>query len=195
VTVAANATTATFTVTTTLVGSSTSVTISAVRSGVTKTSVLTVTPGVISVGEQTIESSQDTNPNGQAEAFPFTASRSGTITTLGVYLDAASTVGKVVVGLYANNGTHPGTLLTQGSSTQLKAGAWNTMTVPAATVTSGQTYWIAVMGTTSGTIFFRDRVNGPCRSESSSQTTLTSLLTTWTTGSVFTDCPVSAFGQ
>lgn len=71
-----------------------------------------------------------------------------------VYVDAASNAPKLVVGVYSDTGTHPGTLLVR----------------------------------------FRDR-SGACKSETSSQSTLTALPATWTPGSVYTDCPISAFGS
>jgi len=53
-----------------------------------------------------------------------------------------------VIGLYTNNAGHPGTLLTSGTITAPVAGQNTTVTVPAASVTAGQTYWIAVLGPT-----------------------------------------------
>jgi outer membrane protein assembly factor BamB len=148
------------------------------------------------VGSQTIQSQQDSNTSGKAEAYQATATASGSVAQITFYLDASSNVAKATLGIYADNGaaTHPGALLTQGSSTTLTPGAWNTLAVPAATLTSGTRYWIAILGTGSGTIRFRDGANG-CKSETSSQTTLTALPATWTTGTVYTDCPLSAYGS
>jgi len=87
-------------------------------------------------------------------------------------------------------------LLTQGSSSALTPGSWNTIAIPAVNVTAGTTYWIAILGTQGGTLFIRDSPSGGCLSESSSQTTLTALPATWTTGSVWAgSCPLSAYGS
>jgi len=146
-------------------------------------------------GAQTIESQQDSNIQGMAEAFQTTGSASGTVGTITVYLDARSTAGKVYVGLYANDNGHPGALVTQGSGTQLRAGASNTIGVSSAAITLRTKYWLAILGTTSGTPFFRDSSAGSCVNEASAQTTLTSLPANWTTGTVYPGCLFSAYGH
>jgi hypothetical protein len=156
-------------------------------------------PGLaVLVGNAATETAVDGNPAGTAESFKTTAATTGSVTRLRVFLDATSSAGSVVVGLYSNivTGTtsHPGTLLTTGTITAPLAGQDNGVTVPAAAVTAGQTYWIAVLGP-SGTVKFRDRgAVGAGSSETSQQATLTSLPATWTTGSPFADGRLSAVG-
>jgi hypothetical protein len=151
-------------------------------------------PSGVLLGDQAIESSQDQNALGSAEAFQSTATAGGSLTKMSLYLDPASTAGKVTIGVYTDTGaTKPGTLLTQGSSTTVTAGAWNTITVPAATIASGTKYWIAILGTQSGTIRFRDVARG-CHSETSASSALAALPATWSTGIKYTDCPLSAYG-
>ncbi len=145
-------------------------------------------------GSQAIEAQHDSNALGTAEAFQTTATASGTLSTLAIYVDSTSTTGRLYAGLYTNNAGNPGTLLTQGNITTITAGAWNTISVPAVSVTSGTSYWIAVLGTTSGVIHFRDRKAG-CTSEASAQTNLTSLPATWSAGPKYTDCPISGYGS
>jgi outer membrane protein assembly factor BamB len=151
--------------------------------------------GTLLFGDQTIETQRDSNAKGIAEAFQTTANVSGTLNLLTVYLDASSTAATVYVGLYSDNAGHPGTLLTQGSKTSPTAGTWNTIAVPATAITGGTTYWLAILGTTSGTPYFRDRTHGSCKGEVNSQANLTSLPTTWTSGAVYSDCPLSGYGQ
>jgi outer membrane protein assembly factor BamB len=198
VTVTAGATTATFTVTTSAVLSSTSVTVTGMY-GTSQNATLTVTPAVVQgtvlFGDQTIESQKDSNTLGKAEAFQTTATATGTFGSMLVYVDASSTATKIYLGLYADNNGHPGALLTQGNSVSLTAAAWNTISVSPANVSSGTKYWIAILGTTSGTPFFRDHGNGACKSEVSNQATLTALPATWSTGVVYTDCPISGYGR
>jgi hypothetical protein len=152
-------------------------------------------PGTVLVGNGATEANIDSNPAGTAEAFKTTAALSGSVTRLRVFVDASSTAGSVVVGLYSNNAAgHPGTLLATGTITAPAAGLDNQVTVPATAVTAGQTYWIAVLGPT-GLLKFRDRTAvGAGASETSSQTTLASLPATWTTGSPFPDGLASAVG-
>jgi Tfp pilus assembly protein PilV len=148
----------------------------------------------LSLGNTLVESNLDSNTVGRAESFFTTATASGTINSLTVYLDSTSASTNLVVGLYADSGGHPGTLLSQASSSSLINGAWNTITIPPIFVVSGTNYWISILGTAGGVPRFRDRSGGPCNSETSSSTTLSALPSTWTTGTIFTTCPLSAFG-
>jgi hypothetical protein len=195
VVVPAGAKTATFTATTSVVSSSTVVTITG-QYGVSQTGTLTVKPvtGVVLFGDQLVESQRDSNARGVAEAFQTTALASGTLSSLLVYLDSTSTATKVYLGLYADNAGHPSALLSQGSSTSLTKGGWNTIPTTGATITAGARYWIAILGTTSGAPVFRD-ASGGCKSETNRTVSLTSLPATWTTGTVYSDCPLSAYGQ
>jgi hypothetical protein len=149
----------------------------------------------VPLGELTVESQADSSPSGQAEAFPATAGATATITSLNVYIDSSVSATHLVVGLYASSGSHPGTLLAQGS-TAITPGAWNTVSIPAVNLTTGTTYWFSVLGTQGGVLAFRDNAAGTCLSESSAQTTLTALPASWTSGAVWTgSCPLSAYGQ
>ena len=146
----------------------------------------------ILAGTQTLEPNVDTDSLGQAEAFQVTGGTCGVVSSLNLYVDASSTAGTIVVGLYTDNAGTPGSLLTQGSTTAPVAGAWNTITVPPVSVAAGIPYWIAVLGTTSGTVAFRDAPSG-CVSQTSASTTLTSLPSNWTTGTYYPSCPLSAY--
>jgi outer membrane protein assembly factor BamB len=150
-------------------------------------------PSVL-LGTQTIGNQMDSNVIGAAEAFQATAVGCGTVGSISLYLDSTSTATKVTAGIYSDNGGHPGTLLGQASTSQPVAGAWNTIPIPATPIVLGGNYWIAILGSQSGTIRFRD-AKGGCLSESSASSTLTALPSIWTTGLVYTDCPLSAYGN
>jgi hypothetical protein len=125
----------------------------------------------------------------------MTATTSGTARVLSVYLDASSAAKQVVVGIYTNSASgHPGNLLTQATIAHPIAGAWNVATLPSTiALTQGQPYWIAVLGPTgTGTVQFRDRTASGT-SETSRQTTLTSLPATWATGTIYDNAPLSAY--
>jgi hypothetical protein len=66
--------------------------------------------------------------------------------------------------------------------------------IPAATITAGQKYWLALLGT-GGTLRFRDGTgsSSTCRSEGSSSGSLTTLPTTWQTGATWAYCNPSAY--
>ena len=147
-------------------------------------------------GDQTVESQPDSNPLGMAEAFQTTASTTGQITYINLYVDTTSSATSIYVGLYSDAGGTPGALLTQGTTASPKAGDWNAIPVTAVNVTAGTAYWIAILGTQSGTPVFRDNAEGVCVSETSSQTTLIALPNLWDTGYVYStgSCPISAYG-
>src|SRR3984885_5139140 len=67
-------------------------------------------------GSSTVESQTDTESAGEAEAFSQTATASGTAETAYLYIAASNTAKTVVVGIYSNTGSHPGTLLSTGSA-------------------------------------------------------------------------------
>jgi hypothetical protein len=145
------------------------------------------------VGDQTIESNLDTNVTGLAEAFPATATASGSVGSINFFLDESSAATKIYVGIYKDASGKPGSLLTQGSTTQLAPGTWNSATVTAVSLTSGTAYWIAILGTTGGQPYFYDRSTTTCHSQTSSLSNLTSLPGTWTTGKTWNTCYISAY--
>jgi hypothetical protein len=145
------------------------------------------------LGDQNVEPTLDDNALGSAEAFRTSATASGTVTKLSIYIDGSSTAATLVAGIYADAAGHPGALIAQGQTSAITAGAWNTITLPGATVNSGATYWIAILATQSGLLRFRDG-SGGCTSETSAQGNLTALPATWATGSVWPSCPLSAYG-
>jgi hypothetical protein len=151
-------------------------------------------PPALSVllGTATVQPLADSVSAGSAEAFAATASASGSVSQVSVYVDVGTTVPSMVVGLYSDDGGHPGTLLVKGTRTGLTALGWNDVTVPSTSLQSGQRYWIALLGVGDGTLRFRDGIGFGCHSEVSRSTTLTTLPAAWETGSVWASCDVSA---
>ena len=73
------------------------------------------------------------------------------------------------------------------------SGAWNRVSLPTVSLGAGTRYWIALLGT-GGTLKFRDRCcGGGANVEASSQSTLTTLPASWTTGATYKDGPASAY--
>jgi parallel beta-helix repeat protein len=144
------------------------------------------------LGSSTVYSVADSNDPGSAEAFQATATRSGAAVSLVVYVDLGSSAGTLVAGIYSDANGHPGTLLSQGRQSPIAAGAWNQVGIPAAPVSAGQKYWIALLGT-GGTLRFRDESGAGCRSETSSSRSLSALPNTWQTGAVWRSCPLSSY--
>lgn len=147
----------------------------------------------ILVGTSGVRPQDDQNVAGAAEAFRTSASATGNVASLSVYVAANTTATSLRVGLYTNSNGHPGTLLTSGLKTGLTSGAVNDVSVPSTAVTSGTTYWIALLGA-GGTLRFRDQANGGA-SEMHSVTGLSTLPTAWSSGAAYTDGNLSAYGS
>jgi len=147
------------------------------------------------LGDQNIEGNQDDNPAGKAEAFQYTATAGGTLNKLYIYIDGNNTATQVVVGLYDNNASNnPGNLLAQATIVSPAKGAWNLVSVPAASITAGAKYWIAVLGPLgSGIVKFRDVGLGG-KAQVSSQSNLTVLPAIWSPGTTYSNSPLSAYG-
>jgi outer membrane protein assembly factor BamB len=146
------------------------------------------------LGDGNIEATQDDDSAGLAEAFPTTAVASGNLVQLRVYVDQGNAATNLVAGLYSNSSGQPAQLLTQGSLSHPVAGSWNTVSVPSAAVTSGTSYWIAILSPSgSGTLNFRDRSGGGT-SVTSASSSLTTLPATWTTGGSWSNSNLSATG-
>jgi outer membrane protein assembly factor BamB len=150
--------------------------------------------GATLLGNTATEQQRDFVATGRAEAFQVTATAAGNLANLSVYVDTSTTSAKIVVGLYADASGHPGALLAQATKLAPTSGAWATVSIPATAVVSGGKYWLAVTGGNVGTLRFRDRFKGPCKSELAAQTALDTLPATWTSSSVYSDCPLSGYG-
>jgi hypothetical protein len=149
---------------------------------------------LVLLGNTGVASNVDYNTAGVAEAFRTTASASGQLTPISIYLDSHSNASSLKLGLYTDVNRHPGALLGQGSIASPAAGAWNSATLtPTFAATAGRVYWIAVLAPV-GTVTFRDVSKGSGQSEASLQTTLASLPPGWATGKTYSDGPISAFG-
>lgn len=151
--------------------------------------------GAVLLGSQTVSSGRDSDSAGSAESFSAVAGSSGAVTSLSVYIDSNSPATKVILGLYTDGGGKPGSLLTQGTISSPTAGAWNTATVSAASVTAGITYWISILSPSgSGSVDFRDASSGTL-SQNSSQSNLTALPANWSSGASWNNSPISAYAS
>jgi plastocyanin len=146
------------------------------------------------VGNQSIETTQDGNAAGLAEAFLYTATTTGSSSAANVYIDAANGATKVIVGVYTNTASNtPGTLLGQGSLTPVKAGAWNQAPLSGVSILAAQKYWIALLSPTgSGTMYIRDKAAGSA-SQNSSQANLATLPATWSAGQSWSNSAASVY--
>jgi hypothetical protein len=149
------------------------------------------------VGNTAVEPASDYTPEGKAEAFRTTASASGSVSELRLYVDGANQASTIFVGLYSDSRSHPDALLAKGTLSNPSTG-WNSVAVSPADVTAGETYWIAVLGPEGGgKPYVRDRC---CNAGSdvvrgSADGKLTDLPSQWTSGGwKQMNGPFSAYG-
>jgi PKD repeat protein len=157
------------------------------------TSVATSSPPVFLVGDKNVTPVTDSISQGKAQAFQTQATLTGWVTGLSVYVDRGSPGTTLVAGLYTDENDHPGTLLAQGTLSS-PSGGWEMLSVPPVSITAGSKYWVAILSP-NGMLTFRDSgtwVGG--LSETSSQSTLSELPSTWTTGTYESEGPLSAYG-
>jgi hypothetical protein len=73
---------------------------------------------------------------------PIWASNTGTLTSLGLNISDSGILNITAIGLYADNGTAPTTLLTANYSIMATTFGWFDIPVPATTIIAGTKYWI-----------------------------------------------------
>jgi PKD repeat protein len=147
------------------------------------------------MGDKNVEPWIETRAQGTAEAFQTVPAKSNVVTNVQVYLDAGSTATELVVGIYKDKYGHPGDRIAEGKISNLKAGAWNSAPISAASVTAGRPYWIAILGS-QGQIAFHDQVGSSVGlMETSASKTLTSLPYTWSGSVTKTKAAMSVFGK
>jgi len=147
------------------------------------TAVSTSSPPQFIVGDKNIESTVQYTPAGVAQMFQFTPIQGGKFATnIRVYLDADSVATRLDVGIYSSAADgHPLAKLTGGTSTALKAGAWNSVSIGSQSLAAGYHYWIGILGS-GGSLQLRGQP-GAGLMETSVSNTLTSLPNPWPTDS------------
>jgi hypothetical protein len=152
---------------------------------------------VLLLGDDHIETSTDTHTTATADASQFTAGRSGVVHSLTVWY-AAGDAETFELGLYDDQGGHPHALLTHATISGPTPGNWITATVPAAAVTAGTVYWIALVATSppiTPTFGFNYSVVTGMLTEHSAQNDLDALPSTWTAGQDFPDTVCSFYAS
>ena len=144
------------------------------------------------LGDQSSAPSADSNSAGVAQAFAYQATASGTTSDIEFYVNSGTTASKLLLGIYADANGKPGSLLTSGSVASPKAQAWNDVGVGSVTVTAGNTYWIALLGT-GGQIDYQDTWGGSGSSYVEATTGLATLPATYASGNEYNASPASAY--
>jgi mannan endo-1,4-beta-mannosidase len=125
---------------------------------------------------------------GEAYAWSYAASASGTATRLDLFVNASNTASALQLGLYTDNGGQPGTLLASGTvNGALVANAWNSVSI-SAPIVAGTTYWLAALqpAGSNGTLHYNNTLtnNGNERG-SSANPTLSTFQSSWTSGVLY----------
>jgi hypothetical protein len=144
------------------------------------------------LGYDAVQPARASTPPGRAESFRFTDRRSGSVSSIHVFVDSRNRAKSLIAGLYSNANGHPGSLLTVGALNHPKAGAWNALRVTSASVRSGHTYWLAVLGR-GGRLYFRASRNGRCSAAKARQPRIHSLRSSWTGRPDHSLCRISAY--
>jgi Right handed beta helix region len=107
------------------------------------------------LGDANIGATSD-GGKGSSEAFGYTASVTGTATSMNAYLTSKTGAG---LGLYADNGSKPGVLLNSCTLTWNTPGWTSCPLVKGVAITAGTRYWIVVYaGSSWKTVTYRDTV-------------------------------------
>lgn len=113
------------------------------------------------VGNTTTEPTQAGTKSGVVRADQFTAAESGTSATMSLEL-SGNPDKTLYLGVYGDNNGAPGGLLARGSTATTGSG-WTTATVSGAGIVSGGKYWLAIMGTGSWAVSYRDAWTPKCK--------------------------------
>jgi hypothetical protein len=149
-------------------------------------------PATMLLGYAAVQSTSASIRAGRPESFRFSDQRSGSVSSIHVFIDSRNRATSLVAGLYSNVKGHPGSLLTAGVLKHPKAGAWNALQVASASVRSGHMYWLAVLGR-GGRLYFRVGKNGRCAAQKARQTRMHSLRSSWTGRPAHSLCRISAY--
>jgi chitodextrinase len=146
------------------------------------------------IGTTTIGPRPNSSPAGEVRAGVTTATSSGQINELHVYLDTPTTATSVKVGIYADGASKPAMRLAAGTITAPQKGTWNAAAITPISIAAGTNYWIAVLGV-GGTLAYRDNCCGSGTPVRANAGTLTELPLKWAGGAYAgNDGPVSAYG-
>jgi hypothetical protein len=146
--------------------------------------------GSMLFGHAQLGAARGSTPRGKARAFSFVSRRSGTATSIAVYVDRNRARG-VTVGLYSGHKGEPHHLLASASRTISRSRGWRQVRIKSTTIASGHRYWVALLPR-HGRLYFRDRARGGCDSWGSERASLRSLPSRWHGGKRRKGCELSA---
>jgi hypothetical protein len=131
-----------------------------------------------------VEAALDPSGLGQAEATQYTASASGSVSTISIFIDGSNAATSIALGIYGDASGVPGTLLAQGSRTGVIANSWNSVSIVPIDITAGTPYWIARLAVAGGSVVTRGN-NAAGNPDRVDTRTLSSLPQTFSPGASF----------
>jgi hypothetical protein len=102
------------------------------------------------LGNTAIDERRTVISGGEAYAFQYTAASTGLASQVRLYVDTFDGARGVNVALYSDAAGQPGDVLAQGSIQRLFPASWNSVDLPATSLTRGGSYWIAVLNPVGG---------------------------------------------
>ncbi len=147
-------------------------------------------------GADVVGTNVSTATPGKSEVYRTIAANSGSVTELYLRLASNSTATDLELGLYADSGGTPTTLLGSARLENPTAGAWNKVAVNIPGIDAGQAYWIGLLNPAdgSGTLAWHDRAGGTGGAEQTgADRQRLSLPPTWATGLLYSDGPLSGY--
>jgi hypothetical protein len=146
------------------------------------------------VGSTSLQPSSDNNSAGLAEVFQYTAARSGTIHSLGLYVAGGTTAPLLDVGIYSSVSGHAKKLLAQATINAPLPGGWNAVGITPVPVTQGTIYWLAALAPV-GSLSVRDVASGGGPSQGSASGSLGELPASWSEGASWANSPASFYAS
>jgi len=145
------------------------------------------------LGDAVVETQEGVLQAGQAEAFRLRGATSATATDAHLYIGAGNGATSVLVGVY-NGHYKPQALLSSGTATASKPGAWTTVPIKPLEVVKNKVYWLAILGE-GGALHYRESPDRSCSSVTTTGKSMRTLPSWWSkrphrrTGL----CPASAY--
>jgi hypothetical protein len=147
---------------------------------------------VMLLGDRRVERSVKAQPSGRSQAFAFKALRSGSTTSISLYVASATHAHRVSVAIYGSAHGRPAGLMAGGSTRHVARDGWIRVGVRAKHLRRGSRYWIAVLGS-AGRLAFRGAPGPGCSSRESADGRMSHLPSRWRSGRRRSTCRISAF--
>jgi hypothetical protein len=156
-------------------------------------------PGTTTLaGSEQVGTNLSEAPAGAGEVYRITAAASGTASKLRLYVDGSTAARQLVLGIYADSGGQPTTLLGSGQIAAVTPGAWNEVALSSGVpLVAGTAYWFALLNPSSsgGVLRWRDHAGGAGggAEQTSQGRNLGALPGTWAKLGSYTDGPASGY--